>query len=232
MVWSIGANLIDESRIRFDVFLKEFIKNNTVSESSNLKPRNMMSSLPVDDEFTCFDYKLKIGNSLSNEQEPSEIEEYDENEEIKNVLSNENFINSKQKYWETWYDELNKVFNKYSIPKNGQFDEIIVPTIDKIRHLYFLNLFLNKKSIKNSSVLFVGSTGTGKTSYSIDYLLRNSAKLKLSPIIMNFSAQTTSNKTQDIIMEALIKHRKGVYGPQIDRKCVSLLVKHFFLWTN
>ena len=40
---------------------------------------------------------------------------------------------------------------------------------------------------------------------------------------MNFSAQTTSNQTQNMIMESLVKHRKGLYGPQINKKCVSLI---------
>lgn len=39
-------------------------------------------------------------------------------------------------------------------------------------------------------------------------------------IFVNFSAQTSSNQTQDIIDGKLDRRRKGVYGPKFGMKCI------------
>ncbi|KAL7754356.1 hypothetical protein RI367_000337 [Sorochytrium milnesiophthora] len=115
--------------------------------------------------------------------------------------------------WVDWMQYLGEIpaFDS-SIP----YSELIIPTQDTARYD-----FLMDSLIQNSNALLLcGPTGTGKSKYITNKLLHGLPKEKYTPLFVNFSARTSANQTQDIIMSKLDKRRKGVYGPPLGRRFV------------
>lgn len=80
---------------------------------------------------------------------------------------------------------------------------------------FFVSSFLKR----SQPVLFVGPTGTGKSSIILDYLL-SLPREKYVQNVVNFSARTSASQTQEIVMSKLDRRRKGVYGPAMGKQCV------------
>ena len=87
--------------------------------------------------------------------------------------------------------------------------------MDTIRQNYFLDTYV----VHGKPLLFVGPTGTGKTAITNNYLVKLPKDAYL-PNTVNFSARTSANQTQEIIMSKLDRRRKGVYGPPVGKRCV------------
>lgn len=103
-----------------------------------------------------------------------------------------------------------------------QVSDLIIPTVETARQLFFLQTYLAHEV----PTLFVGPTGTGKSLINNNFLSKLN-KDKYTPNCINFSARTSANQIQDIIMAKLDRRRKGVFGPPTGKKCVIYVGKTY-----
>jgi dynein heavy chain len=113
-----------------------------------------------------------------------------------------------------WHD----ILPSFSYDSNLPYFSLVVPTVDTCR----FSFIMSKLVIVDKPAFITGVTGTGKT-VAVQSLL-NSLQLpseeggmEVSPIFLNFSAQTLSLVTQSTIEGKLEKKRKNLLGPPSGR---------------
>jgi len=100
-----------------------------------------------------------------------------------------------------------------------QFFSMLVPTVDTVRfsHLLDQSLMVNKPMLMN------GTSGVGKSVMIVDCLakIRERRCFEVAPV--QFSAQTSSARTQEMISVRLEKKRKTTFGAPIGKR-IALFV--------
>uniref|UniRef100_A0A1I8GGQ9 DHC_N2 domain-containing protein n=1 Tax=Macrostomum lignano TaxID=282301 RepID=A0A1I8GGQ9_9PLAT len=113
-------------------------------------------------------------------------------------------------------DLWEKIIPTFTYNKSIPFFEMVVPTVDTVRFGYLLE----KSFALGRSVLFTGGTGVGKSVVARGHLNSIAEKANYVPIYINFSAQTSSNRTQEMIEDKLEKKRKNVLGAPTGKKII------------
>ncbi|KAJ7313214.1 hypothetical protein JRQ81_004493, partial [Phrynocephalus forsythii] len=127
----------------------------------------------------------------------------------------EYYVDPKRKQWASFEDRLPKMWR---YPSNAPFYKIIVPTVDTMRYNYLVNALISNQN----PVLLVGTVGTGKTSIA-QGVLQSLDSTKWAVLVINMSAQTTSNNVQSIIESRVEKRTKGVYVPLGGKSMITFM---------
>ncbi|GIQ89858.1 dynein heavy chain 6, axonemal, partial [Kipferlia bialata] len=94
--------------------------------------------------------------------------------------------------------------------------EITVPTLDTVR----FSAILEQHILSEYPMLMTGVSGTGKSAIIAQLMREMDRDGHIVPIPVNFSAQTSSMRTQEMIEAKLDKKRKKLLGPPAGRKAV------------
>ena len=129
----------------------------------------------------------------------------------------ESKFNYKNNTWINWTQTV----EKFLIPKGGEYNQIIVPTIDSIRNNHFLH-----NCIKNKiHLLLCGPTGTGKTANVINQINQHYFNAEYTNLCTSFSGQTKSNQVQRLLDAKLsTRRRKGFYGPEEGKRYIVIFI--------
>ncbi|KAJ1344291.1 hypothetical protein BSLG_001431 [Batrachochytrium salamandrivorans] len=101
--------------------------------------------------------------------------------------------------------------------------DMIVPTSITVKYAYLLEALISN----SCPVLFTGNTGVGKSIIIQDLLNRVGRKNKNLNMTLNFSAQTNSAQTQQMVELKLEKKRKNIFGAPIFKSIVEGFLKPF-----
>ncbi|TYZ61102.1 hypothetical protein PybrP1_000394 [[Pythium] brassicae (nom. inval.)] len=189
-VWSVGACVDAKSRRLFDRYLRDFLTG-AIADAE--------ASRAYFDDFVAKNPSYAVTGRGALLPVPEERLVYDYRFDVKKGA------------WSGWLDGAGAL----AIPRDAQFTSILVPTIDTERNAWILDTLLRR----HFHVLCTGDTGTGK-SVSIKKKIVSGLSDAFASILLNFSAQTSANQTQDLIESKLDKRRKGVLGPPLGVSCV------------
>ncbi|CAF0978027.1 unnamed protein product [Adineta ricciae] len=127
----------------------------------------------------------------------------------------EYYVDNKQRAWIGWEEKLR---SGWKLDTEVPFYKIIVPTVDTVRYKYIVSSLIRK----GFSSLLTGPVGTGKTSVAHAVMSELDAR-EYSTLIINMSAQTSSNVVQEIIEGRVEKRVKGVYVPIGGKKLLNFM---------
>lgn len=120
-------------------------------------------------------------------------------------------INPVAKVWEKW----EKIIPPFIFDPNMPFFEMLVPTSDTVRFGYVTQILFKA----GHPVMFTGETGVGK-SVIAKQIMSRLAEENVIPVFINFSAQTSSSRTQEMIEARLEKRKKTLLGAPIGKKII------------
>nr|CAD7258338.1 unnamed protein product [Timema shepardi] len=122
------------------------------------------------------------------------------------------YLNIANKHLDVW----DKIIPTFAYNVNVPFFEMLVPTTDTVRFGYILERLMSV----SKPVLLTGLTGVGKSVIAKEVLMRLAQGGSYIPVALNFSAQTTSSRTQEILEMKLEKKKRTLLGAPAGKKII------------
>uniref|UniRef100_A0A4W3JLB2 Dynein axonemal heavy chain 6 n=1 Tax=Callorhinchus milii TaxID=7868 RepID=A0A4W3JLB2_CALMI len=113
-------------------------------------------------------------------------------------------------------DPWDRIIPSFKYRSELPFFEMLVPTTDTVRFGYLMEKLL----VVKHSILFTGITGVGKSVIARGLLNTIQSEARYVPVYINFSAQTSSIRTQEIIESKLEKKRKNIIGAPGNKRVI------------
>ncbi|KAK3932091.1 Dynein heavy chain 6, axonemal [Frankliniella fusca] len=125
------------------------------------------------------------------------------------------YINVSTRRLEPW----SKIMPSFHYDPQIPFFDLLVPTQDTVCFSYLLE----KLMTVNKPVLYIGGTGVGKSVIAKSALSNLASTNEYVPVTLNFSAQTNSFRTQEILEMHLEKRKKNLLGAPLGKKVVVFI---------
>ena len=113
-------------------------------------------------------------------------------------------------------DNWETIVPQFTYNQEVPFFDLLVPTASTVKFSFLLETL----ALAGKAVLFTGLTGVGKSVIARECLKQLQANRNVVPVPINFSAQTSSQRTQEIIESKLEKKRKNIMGAPNNKRIV------------
>lgn len=125
------------------------------------------------------------------------------------------FYNTRKHCWESWTVLIPSIRKEQVLDINST----LIPTQETVSY----NHILSELIPRGRNILVTGATGTGKTVVMKKYLYETLPSKKFTIVFNTYTAQSSSNQSQIFIESKLSRRKKGMYGPEIGKKCVVMV---------
>ena len=125
------------------------------------------------------------------------------------------YVDFQKVQWTTWEEKINS--KPWRPSPDAAFFKLLVPTVDSSRNSYILDILLKIQR----DVMVSGPVGCGKSTLIL--LVLSQIPESLTQLCMQFSAQTSSNRVQEIIESNVEKRTKDTFAPAGGKKMVIFI---------
>uniref|UniRef100_A0A1B0FG22 AAA+ ATPase domain-containing protein n=1 Tax=Glossina morsitans morsitans TaxID=37546 RepID=A0A1B0FG22_GLOMM len=123
-------------------------------------------------------------------------------------------VNMETMKWESW----SNIIDTFNFNPEDKYFDMQVPTVDTTKYGYITELLFSR----NFPVMFTGDTGVGKSVLAVS-TLKKLAQGTVIPVQINFSAQTSSNRTQEMIEGPLDRRKRNLLGAPIGKTVIVFI---------